>query len=83
METVRSSRYFNILSLVFGTWFLLTSWMWVYYVNLFVSIPIGLAGLFFWYRARRLNGPTALNKAALALHALAVVSCLLTLVLLL
>ncbi|MBP6671650.1 MAG: hypothetical protein KA247_00800 [Bacteroidetes bacterium] len=32
--------------------FLSTSWMWTYFLNLFISLPFALLGLFFWKKGR-------------------------------
>ncbi|MEY4931534.1 MAG: hypothetical protein RI909_2258 [Bacteroidota bacterium] len=43
---------YNILALVCAIWFLLTGWMWFYYINIIVSIPFAIIGFFLWKRGR-------------------------------
>jgi len=35
----------NILGIIFGAWFLLTSWNWTFNAALYISYPIGLMSL--------------------------------------
>jgi hypothetical protein len=62
---IEKGQLYNILSLVCGSWFLLTGWMWTYFANLFISYPVGLIGLFLWYQGRKVNPGSLLNKIAL------------------
>jgi len=55
----------NFLALVCGVWFLLTGWIWTYLSNLFLSYPVGLVGLFFWYQGKKINPTSLYNKIAL------------------
>ncbi len=44
---------------------MLTAGAWVYFANLFIAYPVGLAGLFFWYQGRKMNPASLNNKIAL------------------
>jgi|GEM_PF-951436 len=68
MNTVQRINLYNILSIVCGIWFALTSWVWLYYANLFLSLPIGLVGLFFWNKSRQLDPGNLANRIALILY---------------
>lgn len=76
METKSKTKLFNILSLVFGGWFLLTSWVWFWVLNFFFSFPAGVVGIIFWMIARRDETPGTLNKFALWIHLMGVLSAI-------
>jgi hypothetical protein len=41
------------VSLVCAFWFLITSWIWVYYFNLILSFPVGLLAFYLWNRSEK------------------------------
>lgn len=56
----------NIFALICALWFLLTSWMWVYYMNIILSFPVGILGYFLWKRGKQKDPDSILNKSALS-----------------
>ena len=58
----------DIVALFFAIWFLLTSWMWTYFVNLMFSFPIGIMGFFLWKKANAANPGTVLNRITLGIY---------------
>lgn len=45
-------------SLICAVWFLLTSAMWIYFINVFVSFPIGIVAIFLVLAGRKVEGNT-------------------------
>jgi phosphoglycerol transferase MdoB-like AlkP superfamily enzyme len=43
---------YNIFALVCAIWFLLTGWMWFYYMNLIMTFPFAIVGFFLWRQGR-------------------------------
>ncbi|MBX9852092.1 MAG: hypothetical protein K2X86_10070 [Cytophagaceae bacterium] len=74
---------FNLTALLFGIWFLLTGWMWVYFINLLLSFPIGILAFFLWKKGKKLAPQSKLNKAALMVLIAGVIASLTSLVILL
>ena len=68
MEAKANPNLYNTLSIICGTWFLLTGWIWIYYANLFISFPVAAAGIFFWSRARKIDPLSKVNRTALVIH---------------
>jgi hypothetical protein len=68
METNPNPRTYNIFSIICGVWFLLTGAFWTYFMNLIVAYPIGLLGIFLWYKARKVDASNRWNKVALIIH---------------
>jgi hypothetical protein len=54
---------YNILALVCALWFLLTGWMWFYYMNVILSFPFAIVGFFLWRQGRGTE-KKLLNKIA-------------------
>lgn len=50
----------NVLGIILGIWFLLTSWIWTYFGALYISYPIGLISL-----AILIFSPTNYGKSAI------------------
>jgi hypothetical protein len=48
------NRFLFIAATVFSVLFILTAWVWTYWLNLFISLPSGIIGfiLFLYYRSR-------------------------------
>ncbi len=44
---------YNILALVCAIWFMLTGWMWFYYINIILVFPFAIIGFFLWWQGRR------------------------------
>ena len=59
----------NYFSIICGIWFLFTGWLWTYLINLLIAYPVGLTGLWLWYKAKRLNPESKINKIALVILA--------------
>jgi phosphoglycerol transferase MdoB-like AlkP superfamily enzyme len=53
METKTRAYVYFYSALLASVWFLLTSWIWVYFMNLVVSFPIGLLAFVFWNLGRK------------------------------
>jgi hypothetical protein len=68
MTDVKSPKFYNIASIICGTWFLLTGWMWAYLVNIVFSFPVGAVGIYLWYKGKRIDPHNRANKAALIIH---------------
>lgn len=41
--------FYNSISLLCGTWFVLLGWAWVYWFNILFVFPVGILGAYFWY----------------------------------
>jgi hypothetical protein len=65
MAALRHAKTLNILAIVCGIWFLLSSWMWFYLANVFFSFPAGILGLICWYFGKNDESSKALNRLAL------------------
>lgn len=52
VEGSKASLYFYS-ALICSIWFLLTSFLWSYYVNLVFSFPVGFLGLVLWNNGRK------------------------------
>ena len=74
MEASTKAAYFNTGSLVCGTWFLLTGWFWVYYINLIIALPIGILGAYLWKKGKDTLPGAMLNRIAGILLVAGVVS---------
>jgi hypothetical protein len=83
MDIKTTQSYYNALSVLCGLWFLITGWIWVYYVNLVIGYPIALIGILLWKKGRQTDPANKLNKAALIIHMLAFGISLIALILLL
>ena len=75
-----AERVYNVISVICGSWFMLTSCIWIYLINLFISFPVGLVGIYFWSKGRKASPVSTLNKIAIALHGIGLVASLVTLV---
>ncbi|NOT75796.1 MAG: hypothetical protein HOP08_12790 [Cyclobacteriaceae bacterium] len=78
MKPETRALVFNILSLLCGIWFALTSWFWAYIANVFISFPVGILGFIFWVIGRNIGPPTKLNKASIIVHILGVASAVIS-----
>lgn len=52
---------YNIIALLCAIWFVLTGWMWFYYMNIILSFPFAIFGFFLWKKGREAEKKT-LNK---------------------
>lgn len=68
MEGKSNAKLYYLFAIICGTWFMLTSWAWYSFVNLIVSYPVALIGLFLWSRGKKLNPGSKANPIALWLH---------------
>ena len=57
----------NLLALLCGIWFVLTSWLWADLANLVISYPVGLVGFLLWNLGRKRAPHSRLNRVAFAL----------------
>ena len=64
MKKENRDLLFNIFAILCSLWFLVYAGLWTYCINLFVGYPIGLLGLYLWYKG--LNG-TVLSKIVLVI----------------
>jgi hypothetical protein len=83
MSAKTNANYYNVISIICGTWFLFTGGIWVYYANLFISFPIGLIGMLLWYKGKQIDKENKLNKAAIIIHIAGLAVSIIVLVLLL
>jgi hypothetical protein len=67
MEGKSNAKLYYLFAIICGTWFLVTSWVWVYFANLIISYPVALLGLFLWSRGKKLNPGSKANLIALCL----------------
>lgn len=56
-------RTYNLLSIVCGIWFTIFGMFWTYWMNLILAYPVGILGVFFWYKANRIE-KSVLNNIA-------------------
>jgi hypothetical protein len=82
MEQTSRAKYYNIFSIICGVWFLFTGWFWVYLINVFISFPVALIGIFLWYKGKQAGPRSKLNRAALIIHIIAMAASLAALVIL-
>jgi hypothetical protein len=68
-----------IASMVCGVWFMLTSWVWAYLANVFISFPVGILGVVFWVIAKKLNPQNKWNRLAIILHLIGLASAVIVL----
>jgi hypothetical protein len=69
METISKRRpYYSTFALILGVWFAITSWIWVYYVNIVIAFPAAIVGLLLWNKGRKAGENRSLNKTALIVH---------------
>ncbi|MBL7767078.1 MAG: hypothetical protein JNJ58_13340 [Chitinophagaceae bacterium] len=78
--TTKSNLYFY-LSLVTAIWFLLTSYVWTYLANLFISFPVGLMSLGLWYLGRKTGVKSDRFKWPVGIVIAGVITSLISLVL--
>lgn len=50
---MKKSLIYYTLTLVFALWFMLTSFIWVYYINLFLSFPFGIISFLLWLKIQK------------------------------
>jgi hypothetical protein len=67
MKDGKRALLYNCLALAGAIWFLLTGWIWGYLANLFISYPVACVGLALWFRARKLNPASLLNRMTLGI----------------
>lgn len=82
MEGKSNAKLYYLFAIICGTWFLVTSWFWLYYANLIISYPVGLIGLFLWSRGKKLNPGSRANPIALWLLIAGLATSLIALVIL-
>jgi len=62
MSTTGRKDGLFIPALICAVLFVLTCWMWAYYANLFISLPLGLISLMLWDRGRKTDAARARYK---------------------
>ncbi|CAN5875332.1 hypothetical protein BH11BAC7_BH11BAC7_11840 [soil metagenome] len=68
MTTIRpNTNIYFYVALICAIWFLLTSWFWVYYANVFISFPFGLLSLILWYKGKKIGKEKRFNFVAVLL----------------
>jgi len=50
---MKKSLIYYALTFVFALWFMLTSFIWVYYINLFLSLPFGVISFLLWLKLQK------------------------------
>lgn len=83
MEGKSNAKLYYLFSIICGTWFLVTGWVWAYFANLMFSYPVALLGLFLWSRGKKLNPGSKANLIALWLFVAGLVISLIALIILL
>jgi nicotinamide riboside transporter PnuC len=83
MEGKSTAKLYYLFAIICGTWFLVTSWIWVYFANLMFSYPVALLGLFLWSRGKKLNPGSKANPISLWLHIAGFVVSVIALIILL
>jgi phosphoglycerol transferase MdoB-like AlkP superfamily enzyme len=63
-----SGNRLNVLALICAIWFACTGAFWPYLANVFISFPVGLLGLYFWYKARRQSAFGALHTITMLVY---------------
>jgi hypothetical protein len=64
-----SSKLINIAAICCAVWFILTGWIWIYYINLLISFPVAIIGLWLWFRSKRKGTASVLTKVTIVLFA--------------
>jgi len=59
------SKWYNGIALVFAIWFALTSWLWTYLMNIFISYPFGVVALLLYLKRRKIEPESKANKSVL------------------
>ncbi|MFZ4622437.1 MAG: hypothetical protein ACOYNS_17875 [Bacteroidota bacterium] len=67
MEPSKNTFRYNLFSVLCGSVFLLTAWIWTYFLNLFIALPFGLLALFFWRQGQTPGSRNPLNTFALSI----------------
>jgi hypothetical protein len=67
---VTNNKWYTWVALVFAIWFALTSWLWAWLLNIFLSYPFGLAALIIYFIGRKHAPGNKLNRAVLIILAL-------------
>ena len=55
-------------------WFALTSWVWAYLINVWMSLPMGLIATGLWWRSRNRGHRSAVSRATGRLLVFGVIS---------
>jgi hypothetical protein len=79
MTTRPNTNIYFYIAMICAVWFVLTSWCWVYYANVFLSFPVGIIGLVVMYKGKKIAdekrfnfvGILLISGAALSIIALA------------
>ena len=79
MKSEKKELIYNISALICGIWFLLTGWFWLYAINIIISYPFFLIGIFFWKKGKEINKTNILNKFAAILLILGFISSMIAL----
>jgi len=82
MKIQKLDVYFSI-SMVCAIWFALTSWLWVYYMNVVLSFPFAILSLLLWHRGKKYDSKRKRYKAIPNILILGAIVSLVTLIYLL
>jgi phosphoglycerol transferase MdoB-like AlkP superfamily enzyme len=80
MEQQFKSTFWFTMALLSAIWFVLTSWVWVFYANLFLSYPFGVFAFFIWKNRHTLSDESRRYRVVKWLLMAGVVSSVLFLV---
>ncbi len=80
MQKATIGYVLTICSIICGIWFALTSWVWAYLANVFISFPVGIFGVLLWLGAKKINPDNKWNRLAIILHIAGTASALITLI---
>lgn len=59
---MENNKWYTWVAMVCAIWFALTSWFWVWLINIFFSYPFGLLALLLWFVGKKYNAGNKLNK---------------------
>lgn len=62
MASPRKALIYNLIALVCAIWFLLTSWLWAYLINLIIASPAAIIGLILWKLGKNEAPESRLNR---------------------
>ncbi|MCB0506914.1 MAG: hypothetical protein R2739_03990 [Chitinophagales bacterium] len=67
MKQETKANFYFIVSLIGAIWFAITSYLWMYYANIFISFPVGILAFFCWYKGKKIEGNSLRFKIILSI----------------
>ena len=62
MPHAKRPLIYNVIALVCAIWFLLTSWLRAYLINLIIACPVAIVGLILWKLGKDQEPDSRLNR---------------------